>query len=151
MNNEKSNQQNAAELEEFLNSPDEIAGLPTNQANITGKAIPMTDPDIGRELAPIERAVVKALKTVYDPEIPVDIYELGLIYSVEVDEPANYARIEMTLTAPGCPVAGYMPGWVEEAVIKVEGIDQVHVEMVWDPPWTMERMSENAKLELNMF
>jgi FeS assembly SUF system protein len=151
MNDKDTNQQNTSELEQFLNTPDEVHGLPTDQAQITGKVIPMTDPDIGRELAPIEVAVVKALKSVYDPEIPVDIYELGLIYGVEVDEPVNYVRIEMTLTAPGCPVAGYMPGWVEEAVLKVEGIDQVHVEMVWDPPWTMERMSEQAKLELNMF
>lgn len=128
-----------------------IGGLPTDQAQITGKKLPMTEPDIGRELTPLERAIVTELKTVYDPEIPVDIYELGLIYGVEVDEPAKFARIEMTLTAPGCPVAGYMPDWVKDAVLRTEGIDECHVEMVWDPPWNMERMSDQARLELNLF
>lgn len=137
---------------DFLNSPEPApVGLPTDQSLITGKALPMTMPDIGRELTAMEIAVVEQLKMVYDPEIPVDIYELGLIYNIDVDEEEQFVRVEMTLTAPGCPVAGHMPGWVEEAVLRTEGVNDCHVEMVWDPPWTMERMSDHARLELNMF
>ena len=91
-----------------------------------------------------------ALKTVYDPEIPVDIYELGLIYRLDVDNDRN-VEIDMTLTAPGCPVAGDMPGWVENAASSVPGVGQVKVNLVFDPPWDMSRMSEAARLELNMF
>jgi FeS assembly SUF system protein len=94
--------------------------------------------------------LIKQLKTVFDPEIPVDIYELGLIYKIDVNE-KNNVDIDMTLTAPACPVAGEMPGWVKEAVLRVEGIGEVTVNMVFDPPWTPERMSEEARLELNMF
>lgn len=98
-------------------------------------------------MAEITEAIVKALKTVYDPEIPVDIYELGLIYKVDYEDPGN-VMIEMTLTAPGCPVAGEMPGWVEQAVARVDGIESVKVEMTFEPPWTPDRMSDEAKLEL---
>ena len=94
--------------------------------------------------------LVTALKTVYDPEIPVDIYELGLIYKVDVSDEKNVA-VDMTLTAPNCPVAGEMPGMVKDALTKVEGIGDVTVNMTFDPPWTPDRMSEEAKLELNMF
>jgi FeS assembly SUF system protein len=94
--------------------------------------------------------LIKQLKTVFDPEIPVDIYELGLIYKIDVNE-KNDVDIDMTLTAPACPVAGEMPGWVKEAVLRVAGIGDVTVNMVFDPPWTPERMSEEARLELNMF
>ncbi|MGH6889498.1 MAG: SUF system Fe-S cluster assembly protein [Rhizomicrobium sp.] len=94
--------------------------------------------------------LVAALKTVYDPEIPVDIYELGLIYKVDVADNKDVA-VEMTLTAPGCPVAGEMPGMVQGALETVEGIGQVNVNMVFDPPWTPEKMSDEAKLELNMY
>jgi FeS assembly SUF system protein len=87
---------------------------------------------------------------VYDPEIPVDIYELGLIYDLDVKDDGR-VDIKMTLTAPGCPVAGTMPGMVEEAVTRVAGVTDVSVELVWDPPWDPSRMSEAAKLELNMF
>jgi FeS assembly SUF system protein len=100
--------------------------------------------------ATIEREVVAALRTCYDPEIPVDIYELGLIYRLDVDDDRNI-EIDMTLTAPGCPVAGDMPGWVENAVSAVPGVGQVKVNLVFDPPWDMSRMSDEAKLELNMF
>ncbi|MBI3675506.1 MAG: SUF system Fe-S cluster assembly protein [Proteobacteria bacterium] len=94
--------------------------------------------------------LVTALKTVFDPEIPVDIYELGLIYKVDVAD--NYdTTVDMTLTAPGCPVAGEMPGMVQSALETVDGIGKVTVNMTFDPPWTPERMSEEAKLELNMF
>ena len=101
--------------------------------------------------APTEAAVVEALKTVYDPEIPVDIYELGLIYDIGI-EPEGKVAIKMTLTAPGCPVAGTMPQMVEDAIrAKVPGVSEVEVELVWDPPWDFTRMSEAARLELNMF
>lgn len=100
------------------------------------------------ELTRITNDVIAALKTVYDPEIPVDIYELGLIYKVELDD--NRAlKIDMTLTAPGCPVAGEMPEWVDTAVRNVEGIQDVEVKMVFDPPWSAERMSEEAQVALN--
>lgn len=105
------------------------------------------------ELSEMTTKIVEALKTVYDPEIPVDVYELGLIYKVDYDpaetvDAGGKVGIEMTLTAPGCPVAGEMPGWVEQAVRRVDGIDEVTVEMTFDPPWTAERMSDEAKLEL---
>ena len=98
------------------------------------------------ELDRITTDIVKALKTVYDPEIPVDIYELGLIYKVDYEN--RHVVVEMTLTAPGCPVAGEMPIWVENAVMDVDGVDTAKVNMVFDPPWTSERMSDEAKLEL---
>jgi FeS assembly SUF system protein len=94
--------------------------------------------------------IVGALKTVYDPEIPVDIYELGLIYRIDVDTDRN-VELDMTLTAPGCPVAGDMPGWVENAVSAVPGVGQVKVNLVFDPPWDTSRMSDEARLTLNMF
>jgi FeS assembly SUF system protein len=94
--------------------------------------------------------LIGQLKTVYDPEIPVDIYELGLIYKVDVSDTLDVA-IQMTLTAPGCPVAGEMPGWVQEAVMKVEGVKSCDVDLVFDPAWDPSRMSDEAKLQLNMF
>jgi FeS assembly SUF system protein len=94
--------------------------------------------------------LIVQLKTVYDPEIPVDIYELGLIYKVDVSDDLDVA-IEMTLTAPGCPVAGEMPGWVQEAVMKVDGVKSCDVNLVFDPAWDPSRMSDEAKLQLNMF
>ena len=100
------------------------------------------------EVSRITADLIGALKTVYDPEIPVDIYELGLIYKVDLDDNRNLA-IDMTLTAPGCPVAGDMPGWVENAARSVEGIQDVTVNMVFDPPWDASRMSEEAQVALN--
>jgi FeS assembly SUF system protein len=102
------------------------------------------------ELDEMTEALIRELKTVFDPEIPVDIYELGLIYKIDISENKD-VNIDMTLTAPACPVAGEMPGWVKDAVAKVPGVRDVTVNMVFDPPWTPERMSEEAKLELNMF
>jgi FeS assembly SUF system protein len=102
------------------------------------------------ELEQLHSDLVSALKTVFDPEIPVDIYELGLIYKIDVDDDRNI-DVVMTLTAPGCPVAGEMPGWVENAVSAVPGVGQVKVNLVFDPPWDMSRMSDEARLELNMF
>src|SRR5205085_7178160 len=101
------------------------------------------------ELEAFTAKLIAALKTVYDPEIPVDIYELGLIYKVDVADNKDVA-VDMTLTAPNCPVAGEMPKMVQEALEGVEGIGKVTVDMTFDPPWTPERMSEEAKLELNM-
>ena len=94
--------------------------------------------------------LIVQLKTVFDPEIPVDIYELGLIYKVDVSDDLEVA-IEMTLTAPGCPVAGEMPGWVEDAVREIPEVRSVKVDLVFDPPWDPSRMSDEAKLQLNMF
>jgi FeS assembly SUF system protein len=94
--------------------------------------------------------LVAALKTVFDPEIPVDIYELGLIYRLDVD-PERNVEVDMTLTAPGCPVAGDMPGWVENAVSSVPGVGLVKVNLVFDPPWDPSHMSDEARLALNMF
>jgi FeS assembly SUF system protein len=99
--------------------------------------------------ASVEEAVIEALKTVYDPEIPVNIYELGLIYGVEVSEDGR-AEIRMTLTAPACPVAGALVEEVAEKSGRVEGVSTSHVELVWDPPWTPDNMSDAAKLELGM-
>ncbi|MBS7734202.1 SUF system Fe-S cluster assembly protein [Chelatococcus composti] len=94
--------------------------------------------------------IVAALKTVYDPEIPADIYELGLIYRVDIDDARN-VTIDMTLTAPGCPVAGEMPAWVESAVSAVPGVQSVVVNMVFDPPWDQSRMSDEARIALDMW
>ena len=102
------------------------------------------------ELDRITEDIVAALKTVYDPEIPVDIYELGLIYRVDIDDDRSIS-VDMTLTAPGCPVAGEMPGWVENAVATVEGVGDVKVNMTFDPPWDPSRMSDEAKVALDMF
>ena len=98
----------------------------------------------------LEEKIVAALKTCYDPEIPVNIHELGLIYSIDIDDERNVA-IEMTLTAPGCPVAGDMPTWVENAVASMPGLGRVSVKLTFDPPWEQSRMSDEARLALNMF
>ena len=102
------------------------------------------------ELDKLTDDLITALKTVFDPEIPVDIYELGLIYKVDVSDDKD-VLIDMTLTAPGCPVAGEMPGWVEEAVMRVPGIKSARASLVFDPPWEPSKMSDEAKLALNMF
>ena len=102
------------------------------------------------ELARMTDDIIAALKTVYDPEIPSDIYEIGLIYRIDVEDDRT-VRIEMTLTAPGCPVAGEMPGWVENAVRTVEGVMDVEVVMTFDPPWTPDRMSEEAQVALGWY
>jgi FeS assembly SUF system protein len=97
----------------------------------------------------LEKQIIKALRKIRDPEIPVNIYDLGLIYDLTLS-PEGTAHVRMTLTAPGCPVAGMIVQQVERAVRSVEGIASVNVELVWDPPWTVERMSEAARLELNL-
>lgn len=110
----------------------------------SGSAIPK------EELDRMTDDMIAALKTVYDPEIPVDIFELGLIYRIDVDDDRN-VTIDMTLTAPGCPVAGDMPGWVENAVSPVQGVKSVKVNLVFDPPWDHSRMSDEARVALNMW
>jgi FeS assembly SUF system protein len=100
--------------------------------------------------APSREGVVEALKTVYDPEIPVDIYELGLVYEIDITDTGNM-KITMTLTAPGCPVAGILPQQVADAAASVTETGEVEVYLVWDPPWDMEKMSEEARLALDLF
>ena len=102
------------------------------------------------ELARLSDDVISALKTVYDPEIPADFFELGLIYKIDIEDD-RMVKIVMTLTAPGCPVAGEMPGWVENAVGAVEGVSGVTVEMTFDPPWTPDRMSEEAQVAVGWY
>jgi FeS assembly SUF system protein len=99
--------------------------------------------DIGK----LEQDIIHQLKTVFDPEIPVDIYELGLVYEIKIDEEAN-VYIKMTLTSPACPVAGSLPGEVKERVKSLKDVNDVYVDLVWDPPWDKDMMSEEAKLEL---
>lgn len=98
----------------------------------------------------LEEKIILALKTVYDPEIPVDIFELGLIYEIAIDDDAN-VNIKMTLTSPACPVAGSLPSEVEMKVLTVEGVRDVKVQMVWSPPWDKDMMSDVAKVELGMY
>jgi FeS assembly SUF system protein len=100
---------------------------------------------------PLWPKVQEALRAVYDPEIPVNIYELGLIYKVDIQPETNNIFVEMTLTSPGCPVAGEMPGMIENSIKTVEGVGQIEVAIVWDPPWDPSKMAETAKLQLNMF
>ena len=109
-----------------------------------GSAIP------AEELARLTDDIVSALKTVYDPEIPADIYELGLVYKIDIEDDRS-VKIDMTLTAPGCPVAGEMPGWVQNAVSAVEGVSDVEVNMTFDPPWTPDRMSEEAQVAVGWY
>ena len=124
----------------------ENTGAGPNEVNRT-----FTATDISREeLARMTDDIIAALKTVYDPEIPSDIYEIGLIYRVDIEDD-RMVKIEMTLTAPGCPVAGEMPGWVENAVSAVEGVSGVEVSMTFDPPWTPDRMSEEAQIAVGWY
>ena len=113
-------------------------------------AIPPSAPPAVDGSQGLHERIVEALKTVYDPEIPVNIHDLGLIYSIDIN-PQGVVHVQMTLTAPGCPVAQTFPGVVEGVVKGVPGVTDAHVELVWDPPWSRERMTEAAKLELGMF
>ncbi|MFN3765163.1 MAG: SUF system Fe-S cluster assembly protein [Aliihoeflea sp.] len=117
-------------------------------SNMAEMPQPSTIPE--EELARLTDDIVSALKTVYDPEIPADIYELGLIYKIDIEDDRS-VKIDMTLTAPGCPVAGEMPGWVQNAVSTVEGVSDVDVKMVFDPPWTPDRMSEEAQVAVGWY
>jgi len=101
-------------------------------------------------MSELKEKIILEIKKVYDPEIPVNIYELGLIYKLDIDQVNKKANIEMTLTSPNCPVADSLPNLVKEKVLKVEGIESVDLKLVWSPPWTKDMMSEAAKLELNL-
>ncbi|MEO0961686.1 MAG: SUF system Fe-S cluster assembly protein [Pseudomonadota bacterium] len=122
----------------------EAAEPASNEAQVNGSAIPQGELDM------LTDDLIGAIKTVYDPEIPVDIYELGLIYKIDVSDDRDI-EVDMTLTAPGCPVAGEMPQWVSDAIGSVDGVGDVKVNLVFDPPWTPERMSDEARVALNMF
>ena len=98
----------------------------------------------------LKESVIKEIKKVYDPEIPVNIYELGLIYKIEIDS-KNVVNVDMTLTTPNCPVADSLPKQVKDYIMKVEGVSDVNLKLVWDPPWDKSKMSEAAKLELNLW
>lgn len=151
-------------MSEDSKSPDRTAScapaMPPESLEIAGdddwdekRAVPTGDLSSAipqEELNRMTDDMITAIKTVYDPEIPVDIYELGLIYKIDVDDD-RHVDIDMTLTAPGCPVAGEMPGWVEDAVSTVQGVKDVKVELVFDPPWDISRMSDEAKIVLNMW
>jgi FeS assembly SUF system protein len=126
------------------------AEAPMSEANLERPVAETASALSPEDIAAFTEKLVTALKTVYDPEIPVDIYELGLIYKVDVADNKD-VEVDMTLTAPNCPVAGEMPGMVEGALKTVEGIGAVKVNLTFDPPWTPDCMSEEAKLELNMF
>jgi FeS assembly SUF system protein len=110
---------------------------------MTEQLVPISPEDLKED-------VIAMLQTIYDPEIPVNIYELGLIYEVDINEESR-VDIQMTLTAPGCPVAQSFPGDIETKVSAVAGVSEVHVELVWEPPWTKDQMSEAAQLQLGMF
>ena len=118
---------------------------PPSEFVVTG-GTPLSE---GTEIA-TDAEMVEALRTVFDPEIPVNIYDLGLVYRCDIDQNGSVV-VEMTLTAPGCPVAGEMPQWVADALTGLAGTGEVKVTLVWDPPWDQEKMSEEAKLELGMF
>ena len=100
-------------------------------------------------MSDLKEKIIKEIKKVYDPEIPVNIYELGLIYKIDIDE-KNNVKVDMTLTSPNCPVAESLPKQVEECILKIKGVSQVKLDLVWDPPWDKSKMSEAAKLELNL-
>ncbi len=121
--------------------------MDTSQPANTSESAPGPEPSAGSE--ELKARIIAALKTVFDPEIPVSLYDLGLIYKIEVDE-AGGVQIDMTLTSPACPVAGSLPGDVESKVRDVPGVTGVKVELVWDPPWDMSKLSEAARLQLDV-
>jgi FeS assembly SUF system protein len=125
--------------------------VPPKPPTVAEGGTPVADSVLSQqELDYLTAEIIKALKTVHDPEIPSDIYELGLIYKIDIADD-RLVTIDMTLTAPGCPVAGEMPGWVENAVNTVPGISGTKVNLVFDPPWNQSRMSDEAKLAVGMF
>ncbi|HTU21358.1 MAG TPA: SUF system Fe-S cluster assembly protein [Gemmataceae bacterium] len=128
--------------------PMQRLSLPLNEDKpSTPPAPPIPDADSG---ASLEERVIAGLRGVFDPEIPVNIYELGLIYDLKID-PSGAVAIRMTLTSPACPVAGALPSEVQSRVLAVPGVASAKVELVWDPPWEMSRMSEEARLQLGLF
>jgi len=136
---------------DFLMSDSELEDACAQTVEAVKGATETADSSLSeQEIERLTHDMVAAIKTVYDPEIPVDVYELGLIYRIDVDDERN-VEVDMTLTAPGCPVAGDMPVWVENAVASVPGVNRVTVKLVFDPPWDISRMSEEARVALNMF
>ena len=135
-------------MSETLPSTDTTADKPADDTTATASGEVFTIPEA--EVERLTADIIAALKTVYDPEIPADIYELGLIYKIDIDND-RLVTIEMTLTSPGCPVAGEMPGWVENAVQSVPGVSHCVGRLTFDPPWDPGRMSDEARLALNMF
>ena len=131
------------------NAAGEVKDTPSEKRDVLDVSGAPVEAPSEEELERITNDVIGQLKSVYDPEIPTDIYELGLIYKVELEDD-RLLKVTMTLTAPGCPVAGEMPEWVREACEVVAGVRRVEVEMTFDPPWTPDRMSDEARLELNM-
>jgi FeS assembly SUF system protein len=137
---------------DFVNFDEKPKELPEPCAS-TVEAVKVSSGDSAlspEELDRLAHDIIGALKTVYDPEIPSDIYELGLIYRIDIDDERN-VEVDMTLTAPACPVAGEMPIWVQNAVGGVDGVGMVKVNLVFSPPWDISRMSDEARLALNMF
>lgn len=104
----------------------------------------------GTESSPLEPGIVEAIRTVYDPEIPVNVFELGLIYDLRIDEQGG-VKVFMTLTSPSCPVAEELPGWIERAIYTIDGVDKVEIELVWDPFWKQDYMTEEARLQLGLW
>ena len=130
-------------MENFYDSPDASAEIPEDFKAKAGTVLPE-----GAVIASKDD-IIEAIRTVYDPEIPVNIYDMGLILELDISEGGNVV-IGMTLTSPGCPVAGELPVWVAEAIEKVDGTGEIEVGLVWDPPWSPDLMSEDAKLALGM-
>ena len=135
-------------------SGDKMEDANLNTGEQAPNAVEMTSVEVSAipadELERMTADIIAALKTVYDPEIPTDIYELGLIYKVDIED-NRLIKVLMTVTAPGCPVAGEMPNWVKDAIGTVQGVMDVEVEMTYDPPWTPERMSEEAQVALGWY
>jgi FeS assembly SUF system protein len=127
-------------------APGQIAPAPPPPADF-GRPMHQSPPELAPAQRALEATVVEVLRTVYDPEIPVNIYELGLIYQIDIDA-ENHVKVKMTLTAPGCPVAGSLPGEVERKIEAIPQVADAEVELVWDPPWDKSRMSESAVLDL---
>ena len=136
-------------IDESAPTPDGVHNVSAAPETPQQIAPPPKPPEGPIDPKSVRTEIVKALKTVYDPEIPVDIYELGLIYEIQVEEDGN-TYIKMTLTAPNCPAAGILPGQIESKARGVDGVYDVKLDLVFDPPWSMDRMSEAAKLELGM-
>jgi FeS assembly SUF system protein len=139
------------DFENFDSKPPQDDRMVAPEVGEQPKPTPQPDSALSQEeLDRLSADIIAALKTVHDPEIPADIYELGLIYKVDVDDDRN-VTVDMTLTTAGCPVAGEMPIWVENAVSSVEGVKHVEVNLTFNPPWDMSRMSEEARIALGMF
>jgi FeS assembly SUF system protein len=134
---------------ERLNPQREEAPSPTSSSEASGPA-PAAEPLSFDQIQEIEKKIVEALKSCFDPEIPVNIYEMGLIYNIDV-QPTGIVHVRMTLTSPACPAAGSLPPEVRWKVQEIPGVKDAKVEIVWDPPWTKERMSEAARLQLGIF